>query len=306
MQVRHSPLALLQRLITWGIATWRWSCTRPPGAVAGQCPGRAPASTAAAGGVSRAPFRPEVGAYEGVPHVPPMADRLRFYQLVSPALPVGAFSYSEGLEVLVQSGQLSSEQAMEDWLRAELLRGGVAMEAAALAPLMALLRAWSAGEPEAVAAAQLGSLVACAARSCGAAGPATPDGTVLGHVVADLGWPLPQVGVPLAGRRPTPGPACPLRWIRRRWRRPTCSGLPTSSMRRSVWFPSVRPRPNACNSSSPPLGPAGAGADGAGPAAAVERSGGGGDGPVASRGALLPYVPQLSQSPCSTSTVLRG
>ena len=28
--------------------------------------------------------------------------RLRLLQLVSPALPVGAFSYSEGLEVLVQ------------------------------------------------------------------------------------------------------------------------------------------------------------------------------------------------------------
>ena len=41
-----------------------------------------------------------------------MADRqlarLRLYQLVSPALPVGAFSYSEGLEVLVQAGQVTS------------------------------------------------------------------------------------------------------------------------------------------------------------------------------------------------------
>ena len=32
------------------------------------------------------------------------AARLRLFQLVSPALPVGAFSYSEGLEVLVQAG----------------------------------------------------------------------------------------------------------------------------------------------------------------------------------------------------------
>ena len=83
----------------------------------------------------------------------PMADRqlarLRLYQLVSPALPVGAFSYSEGLEVLVQAGQVTSEQAMEDWLSAELRRGGVAIEAAALAPLMAFMRAWKDGELQA-------------------------------------------------------------------------------------------------------------------------------------------------------------
>ena len=30
--------------------------------------------------------------------------RLRLFQLVSPALPVGAFSYSEGLEVLCSAG----------------------------------------------------------------------------------------------------------------------------------------------------------------------------------------------------------
>ena len=31
---------------------------------------------------------------------------LSLLQLVSPALPVGAFSYSEGLEVMVQAGAL--------------------------------------------------------------------------------------------------------------------------------------------------------------------------------------------------------
>ena len=34
-----------------------------------------------------------------------MSTSLALLQLVSPALPVGAFSYSEGLEVLVQRGQ---------------------------------------------------------------------------------------------------------------------------------------------------------------------------------------------------------
>ncbi|HJN36145.1 MAG TPA: urease accessory protein UreF, partial [Prochlorococcaceae cyanobacterium Fu_MAG_50] len=34
---------------------------------------------------------------------------LSLLQLVSPALPVGAFSYSEGLEWLVQNGRLQDE-----------------------------------------------------------------------------------------------------------------------------------------------------------------------------------------------------
>ena len=34
---------------------------------------------------------------------------LALLQLVSPALPVGAFSYSEGLEVLIQAGSISDE-----------------------------------------------------------------------------------------------------------------------------------------------------------------------------------------------------
>ena len=46
--------------------------------------------------------------------------RLALLQLVSPALPVGAFSYSEGLEVLVQAGALSDAPGLEQWLTSEL------------------------------------------------------------------------------------------------------------------------------------------------------------------------------------------
>ena len=66
--------------------------------------------------------------------------RLRLFQLVSPALPVGAFSYSEGLEVLVQAGRLTAVEPLEAWLRAELLGGAITLEVAALAPLQALLQ----------------------------------------------------------------------------------------------------------------------------------------------------------------------
>jgi urease accessory protein len=63
-------------------------------------------------------------------------NRLRLFQLISPALPVGAFSYSEGLEVLVQHGQLADGGAVVAWLEAELCRGTLALEAASLPRLL--------------------------------------------------------------------------------------------------------------------------------------------------------------------------
>jgi len=133
----------------------------------------------------------------------PMADRqlarLRLYQLVSPALPVGAFSYSEGLEVLVQAGQVTSEQAMEDWLSAELRRGGVAIEAAALAPLMGFMRAWKDGELQ--AEQELRSLdqwLLVQRESAEVRAQQRQMGRSLLQLLADLGWPLPQAGTSLA------------------------------------------------------------------------------------------------------------
>jgi urease accessory protein len=87
--------------------------------------------------------------------------RLRLFQLVSPALPVGAFSYSEGLEVLVQAGQLDSVAALQAWLQAELQRGAVAMETAALSRLQVQLNRWRS----AVAAAGPSDPAALAARA---------------------------------------------------------------------------------------------------------------------------------------------
>ncbi|MCP4974209.1 MAG: urease accessory protein UreF, partial [Prochlorococcus sp.] len=71
---------------------------------------------------------------------------LALLQLVSPALPVGAFSYSEGLEWLVQNGQLHDAASVSAWLEAELCRGQMRMEAAALIPLRLALSRWSASD----------------------------------------------------------------------------------------------------------------------------------------------------------------
>ncbi|MEM6254141.1 MAG: urease accessory protein UreF [Cyanobacteria bacterium P01_D01_bin.156] len=55
---------------------------------------------------------------------------LKLLQLTSPALPVGAFSYSEGLETLVIQGRLTDSAGLYTWLMQELRYGGVRLDAA--------------------------------------------------------------------------------------------------------------------------------------------------------------------------------
>lgn len=54
---------------------------------------------------------------------------LRLLQLASPALPVGAFSYSEGLETLVETGVIETASSLHHWLNQELHYGVVRLEA---------------------------------------------------------------------------------------------------------------------------------------------------------------------------------
>jgi urease accessory protein len=71
---------------------------------------------------------------------PPSATALlSLLQLASPALPVGAYSYSEGIETLVHQGQISHADALAQWLTEELERGAIRLEAAVM---MRAYRAW--------------------------------------------------------------------------------------------------------------------------------------------------------------------
>ncbi|EOD81362.1 Urease accessory protein UreF [Grimontia indica] len=45
-----------------------------------------------------------------------MQSDYRLFQLISPSLPVGAFSYSQGLEWAIETGWVDSESALKDWL----------------------------------------------------------------------------------------------------------------------------------------------------------------------------------------------
>lgn len=76
---------------------------------------------------------------------------LRLLQLASPALPVGAYSYSEGLETLVTLGQLPDAASLQRWMEQELATGAMRLEAAAMAriykaaiaPDLPALRDWN-------------------------------------------------------------------------------------------------------------------------------------------------------------------
>lgn len=63
---------------------------------------------------------------------PPTESLLRLLQLTSPTLPVGAYTYSEGLETLVQQQQLTTAEVLERWLGLELSHGAIRLEAAVI------------------------------------------------------------------------------------------------------------------------------------------------------------------------------
>ncbi|MCU0532642.1 MAG: urease accessory protein UreF [Hydrococcus sp. Prado102] len=55
---------------------------------------------------------------------------LHLLQLASPALPVGAYSYSEGLETLVDREVINNKETLEDWIEDELKYGSIRIETA--------------------------------------------------------------------------------------------------------------------------------------------------------------------------------
>ncbi len=67
---------------------------------------------------------------------------LGMIQLVSPALPVGGFSYSEGLEWQIQKARIVNESTLFEWLKAELLRGQIRIEASAQSFIRDSLENW--------------------------------------------------------------------------------------------------------------------------------------------------------------------
>jgi urease accessory protein len=72
-------------------------------------------------------------------------------QLASPALPVGAYSYSEGLELLVHEGRITDALSLECWLSQELQWGAMRLEAATVARVYDATSGITTGQSTAVA-----------------------------------------------------------------------------------------------------------------------------------------------------------
>ncbi len=72
----------------------------------------------------------------------------RLLQLASPALPVGAYTYSQGLEWAVESGVIRDEASAGCWI-ADLLQHSIGRYEAPL--VFALMAAWTAGNDQEIA-----------------------------------------------------------------------------------------------------------------------------------------------------------
>lgn len=141
---------------------------------------------------------------------PAAGARLHLLQLVSPALPVGAFSYAEGLEWLVQAGRIGDRAALLRWLEAELARGALCVEVAALAPLRQGLERWRCGDGVAAAVvADLDGWLLAQREAPELRAQQRQMGASLLQLLADLGWPLPAVGGEPGAWLPAPQLAWP-------------------------------------------------------------------------------------------------
>ena len=80
--------------------------------------------------------------------LPPLA-LLRLLQLASPALPIGAFNFSQGMEYAIEAGWVRDEEGARSWI-AGLMRHGVGTLDV---PMLARLHdAWTAGDAAAARA----------------------------------------------------------------------------------------------------------------------------------------------------------
>ncbi|MUI54011.1 urease accessory protein UreF [Aliivibrio fischeri] len=69
-----------------------------------------------------------------------MLEDLRLYQLISPSLPVGSFTYSQGLEWAIEKGWVTNVTELKHWLSNQLMDSLATLELPVLAKLTQLLQ----------------------------------------------------------------------------------------------------------------------------------------------------------------------
>lgn len=75
-----------------------------------------------------------------------MLSDLRLFQLISPSLPVGAFTYSQGLELAVEQGWVDSQTAFEGWLEGQLMQSLATLELPLLDRMLDAIEAENSAE----------------------------------------------------------------------------------------------------------------------------------------------------------------
>ena len=115
-------------------------------------------------------------------------------QLSSPALPVGAFSYSEGLEALVHSSVLVNERDVQCWLEAELRRGCVRIEAASLDLFVQYFQRWISSSDLSCKhhLLELDSFLMATREAAEVRAQQRQMGAALIHLLDEMGHPLPE------------------------------------------------------------------------------------------------------------------
>ncbi len=110
----------------------------------------------------------------------------RLWQLISPTLPVGAFSFSQGLEYVIEMRVVRDEQTALEWLR-DLLRHSLAV--LDLPTLLRVHRAWRAGDERGVR--RLSRMLEARRESAELRFEDMSIGGALTQLLANLGEPLP-------------------------------------------------------------------------------------------------------------------
>ncbi|ABZ78014.1 Urease accessory protein UreF [Shewanella halifaxensis HAW-EB4] len=70
-----------------------------------------------------------------------MLPELRLYQLISPSLPVGGFTYSQGLEWAIDKGWVTTATELENWLKSQMLESLTCLELPVLVRIQGYLAA---------------------------------------------------------------------------------------------------------------------------------------------------------------------
>lgn len=71
----------------------------------------------------------------------------RLFQLISPSLPIGGYSYSQGIEWAVERGWVSNEQELHDWLKGLLETNMLYLD---MPVFIRMLEAWRLGDEESI------------------------------------------------------------------------------------------------------------------------------------------------------------